>query len=414
MKTRLLPLMLILIFVIQLVPSIAQDNTLIMWSRYDLADTANPSAATLAGQIESFQEQTGIEVIHEQVAWDQIASKLAIAVTSGGDVPDIVMSGSQYIPFLLDAGALLPMDDILAPYDWVAELSDGDRQSCVLDDVRYCVAHHVRGGITYYRADAFENEFPTTTDEWLAIAPEHSDDDVYFSTQYAGRSYAAIENMWYPMIVSNSGAIFDEEGKPAWATPQVAEVVDFGRTLFENGYFPEIDVTGDFTDAEVPWIEGQAASFRGASWSAMFVPGLWDAVNSGDVLMTGGVDFGGGAYVTMVSDGWVIPAGAQNSQATGQWLDSFFEPEFLAQWAMVQFGIPTLPEAYEITAFDSPFYQSAERILAEQGIYMQQSPYYIESLDILAVAFQEMLLNPEIDALQHLEEAAQEVLNRYW
>ena len=45
---------------------------------------------------------------------------------------------------------------------------------------------------------------------------------------------------------------------------------------------------------------------------------------------------------------------------------------------------------------------------------MQQSPFYVESLDILAIAWQELLLDPELDAAAHLQEAQDEVLARYW
>ena len=392
----------------------AQSDSLVIWSRYDLADTEDPNAVTLNEKIETFEADTGVDVTYEQVAWDQLATKLAIAVQSGGDVPDIVEAGSQHIPSLLDAGALMPLGDLLADSEWVTDLGEGDSLACMVDGERYCVAHNVRGGMTYYKADIFTDGYPATDEAVLTVAPTVSGEDEYFGTQYAGRSYAAVEIMWWPMIASNGGAIFDEEGKPVWASEEVAQVVEFGRTLFNQGYFPEVAVTGEFSDAEAPWVEGDAASFGGGSWSAIFLPGLQDAVDSGDVLMTGGVDFGGGPQVFMVSEGWVVPQGAENTEAAAQWLDAFFEPQFLADWAAAQFGIPTLASAYDAAEFDSAFYQSVDQILGEQGLYMQQSPYYVESLDALAVAFQEMMLDPEIEALERLQEAQDEVLNRYW
>lgn len=405
----------LLLSVMVLAPVGAQDGgEIVMWSQYDLTNEEDQNAVNLAAKIAEFEENTGITVVYEQVAWDQLSTKLAIAVQAGGDVPDVVEAGSQHIPSLLDAGALMPLDDLMADHEWVDDLNDGDTLACVIDGTRYCVAHNVRGGMTYYRVADFEGGFPQTTEEWMAVAPELSGENSYFSTQYAGRSYGAIEIMWWPMIYSNGGSIFDEEGRPAWATEEVAEVVEFGRSLFANGYFPEVNVTGEFSDAEAPWIEGEASSFRGGSWSAIFVPGLQDAVDAGDVAMTGGVDFGNGSYVFMVSEGWVVPEGANNPEGAGLWLDAFFEPEFLAAWAQSQFGIPTLGAAYEAAEFEGEFYQSVDEILGSQGLYMQQSPYYVESLDELAIAFQEMLLDPEIDALTRLEEAQDAVLRRYW
>ncbi len=45
---------------------------------------------------------------------------------------------------------------------------------------------------------------------------------------------------------------------------------------------------------------------------------------------------------------------------------------------------------------------------------MEQSPYYVESLDILATTWQELMLDPALDPLTELQAAADEVLTRYW
>ena len=45
---------------------------------------------------------------------------------------------------------------------------------------------------------------------------------------------------------------------------------------------------------------------------------------------------------------------------------------------------------------------------------MQRSPYYLESLDALAVAWQELLLDPALDAQTHLQAAQDLILQSYW
>lgn len=392
----------------------AQPDTLAVWSRYDLANENDPNAANLARFIDAYERDTGVTVAYEQVAWDQLPVKLAVAAQSGADMPDVVAMGSQHITSLLDVGALQPLDDLLAGEAWVNDLTRGDTEACLIDGVRYCVMAHVRGGITYYRADLFPDGFPQTTADWLATAPALSEGDNVFTSAYAGRSFAAIETFWFPMIASNSGRVFDDEGKPAWASDEVVEVVEFGRGLFREGYMPQITITGDFGDAEAPWLNGEAASFRGASWSAMFVPGLREAVNSGEVLLTGGVDFGSGAHVFLVSDGWVVPAGVQNPDGARLWLRSFMQPDFLATWASTQAGIPTIPAAAESETFDTPFFSAVSEILSAQGVYIAPSPYYIESLSALAVAMQELMLDPDLNAMTRLQQAQDEVLRRYW
>ncbi len=390
-------------------------ETLVIWTRYDLTDETNPNAVNLNTKIAVFEAETGLRVEHEQVAWDQITLKLAVAAQTGADVPDVIEVGSQHVPSLLEAGALQQLDDLLAGSEWLGELSENDRRACVIAGERYCVAHNVRGGITYYQTSAFPGGFPQTPDEWLAAAPALSEDDNFFTTFYAGRNFVAVELLWYPMIHANGGAIFDAEGKPVWATEETAEVVAFVRSLFAGNHAPQLAVTGDFVDAEVPWINGDSASFRGASWSPIFISGLRDGVDAGEVSIAGGIDFGSGAATFLMSETWLVAQGTANPTGAIAWLDAFFaEPGFLATWAQSQYGVPTHPVALDDPGLQTPFFQSIETVLDEQGVYMPYSPYYRESLDELAVAFQELLLDPELDALSHLQSAQDAVLRRYW
>ena len=393
-----------------------EAGSITVWSRYDLADTEDANAVTLAQFIEDFETDSGVEVVYEQVAWDQLAPKLSLAVQSGGDVPDVVEAGSQHIPGLLDAGALMPMDDLLADQAWTASLTDGDSKACIVDDARFCVANNVRGGMTYYQADIFPDGMPVEAEAWTEAGETFKADDLYLSSFFAGRNYGAIEIAWWPKIKSNGGSIFDAEGKPAWASEEVAEVAAWAQEMFANGYFPEISVTGDWSDPEIVWTDGQSTSFGGGSWSAIFLDGLQASVDSGDVGMSGGVGFNGGdPYVFMVSEAWVVPTGAANPEGSAAFISAFMEPEFLASWAEAQFGIPTTSDAYALGQFSgSPFYAQVDEILGSQGAYMEQSPYYVESLDILATTWQEMMLDPSLDPLTELQSAADEVLTRYW
>src|SRR5690606_38690979 len=154
---------------------------------------------------------------------------------------------------LLDAGALMPLDDLLAGEAWINNLNENDARACILEDTRYCVAHNMRGGITYYHVQDFPDGFPTSAQGWMNAIAQYSDRE-YFSTQYVGRCCSAIEAAWWPLIYSNGGTIFDEEGKPAWASPEVVEVVQFMRDLYALDALPAVGISGDFSDPEIAWI----------------------------------------------------------------------------------------------------------------------------------------------------------------
>jgi len=73
----------------------AQNSTITLWTILDLSNTNEPRSVLLKGFIEEFTQANGIVVEVEQVAWNQISTRLAVAVQEGGDVPDLVETGSR-------------------------------------------------------------------------------------------------------------------------------------------------------------------------------------------------------------------------------------------------------------------------------------------------------------------------------
>lgn len=385
-----------------------------VWARYDLTDTSDAVSINLKQMFETFTATTGIKVNYEQVAWDQIATKLALQAQSGGDVPDLVEADSSHTPQLVSVGALMDMTELVKDSPWLSQLNDADAQSCVVDGKRYCVAADVRGGAWYYNTADFPNGWPTTPEGWLTEGERLKGEGKYISTFFAGRQYGASELTWGPWIRSNGGTIFDEEGKPAWATAEAVEVVEWARELLAKGYIPETCFTGDFTAGETPWVEGKAASVRGGSWSFLFIPGLSDQINSGEAKLGLATDFGQGSYVFLVGEGWAIPKGAENTKGALSFLNYFMNPTIVAQWAAKHYGIPTIDSAFSASDFDSDFYRETNANLSQNGIFSQTSEFYNESLDALAIAMQELMLDPKLDALTHLKAAQDEIIKRYF
>jgi len=170
MRSMLIWISLLALSAAVVTPITAQSNDeVIVWSRYDLADDTSAVAVNLREKNAAFEAETGIRVVYEQVAWDKMATQLIAAVQAGSGIPDVVTMFSQQVPALTDIAA--PLDTLLTDEAWLRELDANDQAACVLDGVRYCVAHTTRGGITYYRTEAFPDGFPQTTDAWLTAAP---------------------------------------------------------------------------------------------------------------------------------------------------------------------------------------------------------------------------------------------------
>ncbi|MGC9357937.1 MAG: ABC transporter substrate-binding protein [Anaerolineae bacterium] len=387
---------------------------IVMWASYDLTDDENPPSVTLRQAIDTFEATTGIEVEYEQVAWDQLSQKLAVQAQSGGDMPDIVEVSSQHVLALINAGALMDIASMVEGAPWSDELNPSEAQSCVISGERYCVAADIRGGAWYYNVTDFPDGWPTTPEGWMEEGARLADEDMYVSTFFAGRHYGAVELTWGPWFYSNGGSIFDEEGKPDWASEENVEVVAWARDLLANGYVPETAFTGDFTAGETPWVDGTAASVRGGSWSYLFIPGLQDKYEADEVEVGMASDFGEGSKVFLVGEGWAIAEGAENPEGAMAWINFFMNPQILAQWASQHYGIPTIDAAFQASAFDNEFYRVTAENLANNGVFIEPSEYYVEGLTKLAETLQELMLDPEMDAMQTLQDAHDEIINRYY
>jgi multiple sugar transport system substrate-binding protein len=369
---------------------------------------------TLSQAINTFQATTGVEVQYEQVSWDQLSTKLAVQAQSGGDMPDIVETASQHVLALINTGALMDISDMVADASWYDELSPAEAQSCVIGEERFCVAADIRGGAWYYDEPDFPNGWPTTSEGWLEEAARLKGDGKFLTTFFAGRHYAAVELTWGPWFYSNGGSLFDEEGKPDWASAENVEVVEWAREMLANEYIPEVNFTGDFAAGEVPWEEGSAASIRGGSWSYLFINGLKDKFEGGVTKLGMAPSFKGGPnYVFLVGEGWALTNGAENPEGAIAWINFFMNPQILAQWASQHYGVPVIEEAFNSDAFNNEFYQVNRVNLAENGIFIEPSEFYVESLNKLAETLQELMLNPDMDILEALQEAQDEIINRY-
>lgn len=410
---KLLPLILVSLLVLSIMPAAGQEDVIVMWASYDLTDEENAPSVTLKNTIEAFEEATGITVEYEQVAWDQLSTKLALQSQSGGEMPDVVETSSQHILPLINTGALMDISDMVTEFEWAETLSEAENRACVVGEERFCVAADVRGGAWFYNVDDFPNGWPTTTEGLLEEGARLKEEDKYVVTFYAGDHYASVEALYAPLAWSAGGIIFDEDGLPAWADEPMVKAIEWVREMLANEYIPPDLPIRDFTGAETPWVEGEAAAVRGGSWSYLFIPGLQEAIESGATTLGLAPSIEDGPnYVFMVGEGWAVTNGADNPEAAMAWIDFFMTPDTLAEWASNHYGIPTIEEAFDNEAFDNEFYQMNAENLSDNGRFLAPSTCYVEALTKLSTTLQELLLNPDMEALPTLEEAQEEVSRR--
>lgn len=399
-------------------PPQTEPKELVVWGTWDMEDQSSgmsEGAAALKDLIDSYEQRTGTTVTYEHVPFDQMFTKVSVAVQSGGEVPDVVESASQEVYSRPDV--FMDITALLKDADFHSQVGDAERTTCEKDGIRRCVAVNIGSTAWYYRpADLGSVAWPTTDDEWLTAGEALKQKGLYVASFYAGRDAAGVEQTWAPAIVSAGGEIFDADGQPAWANDATVTVVQWMRELLAKGYVPETNFTGDFAAGEQPFIDGAAVGLRGGSWSAQFVPPLTEGLPSGEVVVGAAPSIDGGpGYVTLYGQGWAVPEGARNPEGAAAFLEHLMTPESQAQWASAAYRIPTNAEAFSDPAFaeifdsNRAFYTAIQELTDSSGLTLPTSPCYSEALSRLGETLQTLMLEPDLDPMATLQSAQTEV-----
>lgn len=395
----------------------AKAGSLRMWAFYDLTDKQDSRAVQMKQMIDAFQSTTGVKVEYEQVAWDQIATKVAVAAQAGGDLPDLIMVGAEYMQGLINVGALREISAEIKNSFFYDDLNPFEKQ---LNErgggKRYAVGTFVNGGQWYYDTEFYPQGFPTTEEGWLKACETLAAEGKYVATFFVGRHPAAMAQGLAPLIWSLDSTLFNESGEPNFATEPMVKALTFWRSLLANKCIPEISFTGDWSAAEGPFIEKTAGAVRGGTWSYIFIPGLQERFESGTVQIGDPPALSGAkqGYVFMNADNWAITAKAENVDNAIKFINFFFTPSILAPWASSNFGVPATVGAMASPLFEGQFYKDSLDNLTRNGHPSETSPYYNESMDALSAKVQELILNPNLDVMSEMTKLQNDLINQYF
>jgi ABC-type glycerol-3-phosphate transport system substrate-binding protein len=402
--------------VVETVEVPAEAGSVRIWGFYDLTNTEDSRAVQMKQTIDSFQASTGVKVEYEQVAWDQMATKIALAAQAGGDMPDLIMIGYEYVQGLVNAGALLNIYDQIANSFFYGDLNPFEKTLNEVNGERHAVGTFISGGQWYYDTGMFPNGWPTTEEGWTTECARLAPEGKYVATFYAGRASAAMVQGLAPLVWSLGDTLFDEEGKPTFATDNMVKAITFWRNMLANKCIPEVCFTGDWSATEAPFVEMQAGGVRGGTWSYIYINGLEDRFENGTVkigdppALTGGKQ----GYVFTNTENWALTAGAKNVDNSIKFINFFFNPAVLAPWAKSNFGVPATATALNNAIFDSQFYADTLDNLTRNGHKSETSPYYNECMDALAAKVQELVLNPNMDIMAEMQKLQDELLAQYF
>jgi multiple sugar transport system substrate-binding protein len=368
-----------------------------------------------------FEELTGITVKFDTLSEDTYFQKAVTELSSGSGAHDVLMVGNLQVGQYMNSGWLEPLNGYLdnpeltdlAWYD-LEDLLTAGRAAGTLDGTQYALPIGSEAEFLMYRKDIFEEqgiEVPTTYDELYETAQALTSDEM---AGYVSRGKRGLDVLWEwtGYLLSYGARYFDEEGNPAFNSPEgVAATEMYVNLLNDTG--PEGTINWSWMESSQNFAQGNSAMYMEAA-------GVGPVVDNEDNPVFGKV-----GYATMPQQGdnpvipnywfWMIgmPKGSENKEAA--WL--------FIEWATSKtLGLPlssggssparaSVWSSEEILTWANPEWAAASLAALEQ-VRPELVPYdradFPEITDAISAEINNVQLGTK-DAQQAMDDAAAKV-----
>lgn len=239
------------------------------------------SSANFDALVAPFESESGIDVETVAIPWDSIDEKLTTSVASGQG-PDVVQIGLSKLRTFADAGALLPLDDLLANYPGLAPANFADGVAGAATAVGgsiVSVPWISDTRVLFYRKDILEAAGfanpPATWDELRTMAKTLSDRG---EGQYG--YYIPQWDSPLPVLMTwdNGGDIINADGNVDFSSPGFAAAVDLYTGLHADGSVPkngDFDQTQGFISGIAPMLVSGPYLAKAVAGAAPELDGKW-------------------------------------------------------------------------------------------------------------------------------------------
>jgi multiple sugar transport system substrate-binding protein len=404
-----------------------QDGgTLSIWTKFNADNPQVASDRWLSATIEDYAATSGVTLENTFVVYNEINTRLNVAVQSGGQVPDVSYVDSQNLGFYLNNGTLTDLTEFVTSAEWFDDLDPIALQACTTPTGEIlCVPTTTTNFYTYYWTDIYPDGYPTTTDEFLAMAPSIREQG-YYPITFKGAEGAAVERFYYPILASYGAQVVDAEGRATWANDQAVEAVEFIRALFTNDYVPQVSLAPGF-EFEEPFKQGQAGGFVAGTFSYVYLTPLvapsgerfeeappaegfdenaiavGDAFDAGELAFAPPLSAPGSTPRSMVlATAWAIPFGSGNVEGAMDFINYQMTTQANIDFAVAYGALPTVISAANDPVFSGTYWQTSAQYQAETGIAAPAWTNYDEALRLLSTAIVNVVTNPDADIMPEL------------
>ena len=220
-----------------------------------------------------FEELTGMKVKFDTLSEDTYYQKAVTELSSGSSAHDVLMVGNLQVGQYMGGGWLEDLNPYfantkltdLAWYDLEDLLASG-RAAGAQGDKQYALPIGSEAEMLFYRKDLFDAKglkAPTTYDELYAAAQALKTADM---AGYVTRGKRGLDVLWEwtGFLLSYGGRYFDDQGKPAFNSPEgVAATEMFVKLLNDAG--PEGTMNWSWMEAQQNFVQGKSAIYVDAA-----------------------------------------------------------------------------------------------------------------------------------------------------
>jgi multiple sugar transport system substrate-binding protein len=323
---------------------------------------SSPEHDNLVKTAAVYTEETGCEVIIEEIAREAYYDKLTTTILAGSSDYDVMYASSDWLPEWIQAEGLQPLNPYFEDPELVADYFSLDALSPTVDTLTFDgqVYGFPSEGDTawlFYRKDLLEEaglEVPQTWDEFLAAALALNNPPERYGTVIGARTDEAVWDFQH-YLFGFGGAILDENYNVVVNDDTgVAALEFYAGLLNEYGVVPPDVVTYGYNEILTTLQEDKAA--MGIEWMAA-TQTLQDCEQSPKVCIDGEPQL----QYTLVpgvrqDDGtvqrgqgasqwaWIIPSAANNKVDGYKFIEWLTSKEGAVLWAL-NGGIPSNSDA---------------------------------------------------------------------
>jgi multiple sugar transport system substrate-binding protein len=285
-----------------------------------------PYSQAILDAFAKWQTDNNAKVVYEAPPWSQLHDKMAANFASGGYTHDIVyMSG--WVPEF--AQFLTPFADSL-PADLVADLPPSSFSTVTWDGKKLGVVFTLSLLTTFYNKAMFEAEgIKAPPKDWVelkGIAQQLTKDGKYgWVLNYgAPEGIGGVASYWMVFLQQAGGKMYDENGQPAFNTPEGVEALQLMIDLMPFTDPGSISYVG-INDATNVFSAGNAGMML--NW-----PFMWVGANGKDSQIAGqvgaAVNAAGPAGTASIdgTDAYTIPIASPNQALAAKLVEFYLDP----------------------------------------------------------------------------------------